>query len=117
LLEENNIHVCLLLPNTTDKLQPLDVAVNKPAKEFYRQKFQEWYSGQVSQQIEELDGCVMALEPVNVGLQELGAKWQSTSTITLNLQFEDSDEDTSDDDYEEDDEGEETDEEEEASRA
>ena len=48
LLEENNIHVCLLPPNTTDRLQPLDVAVYKSAKEFYRQKFQEWYSKQVS---------------------------------------------------------------------
>ena len=35
LLEENNIHVCLLLPNMTNRLQPLDVAVNKLAKEFY----------------------------------------------------------------------------------
>jgi len=48
LLEENNIHACLLPPNTTDRLQPLDVAVNKPAKEFYKQKFQEWYFRQVS---------------------------------------------------------------------
>jgi len=67
LLEETKIHSCLLPPNTKDRLQPLDVAVNKPAKEFYRQKFQEWYSLQVPQQIEELDGCVMALEPVKLG--------------------------------------------------
>ena len=36
LLEESNIHVCLLPTNTNDKLQRLDIAVNKPAKEFYR---------------------------------------------------------------------------------
>ena len=35
LLEENNIHVCLLPPNTTDRLQPIDVSVNKPAKDFF----------------------------------------------------------------------------------
>ena len=30
LLEENDIHVCLLLPNTTDRLQPMDIiSVNK----------------------------------------------------------------------------------------
>ena len=28
LLEANNIHLCLLPPNTTDRLQPMDVSVN-----------------------------------------------------------------------------------------
>ena len=35
LLEANSIHVCLLPPNTTDQLQPLDISVNMPAKERY----------------------------------------------------------------------------------
>ena len=34
LLDANNIHVCLLPPNTTDRLQPLDISVNKSAKDF-----------------------------------------------------------------------------------
>ena len=34
LLEANNIYVCLLPPNTTDCLQPMDVSINKPAKDF-----------------------------------------------------------------------------------
>ena len=134
LLEENSIHVCLFPPNTTDRLQPLDVAVSKPAKEFYRQKFQEWYSQKVSQQIDELDGRVMALQPVDMGLpimRELGAKWieEMVEHISDSPQFavrgfirsgislaldginieEDSEEDSSNDDYEEDDDsGEET---------
>ena len=36
LLELNNIHVCLLPANTTDKLQPMDIWVNKPAKDFLK---------------------------------------------------------------------------------
>ena len=46
LLDENDIHVCLLPPNTTDRLQPLDVSVNKPAKDFLRQKCEEWFTEQ-----------------------------------------------------------------------
>ena len=130
LLEGNNIYgyVCLLPPNTTDRLQPLDIAVNKPAKEFYRCKFQEWYSKEVSQQIDELGGRVAALQPVDMGLprmKELGAKWieQMVEYISDNPQFivrgfarsgislaldgisieENPEEDTSDDDYEEED--------------
>ena len=133
LLKENNIHVCLLPPNMTDRLQPLDIAVNKPAKEFYRCKFQEWYSKEVSQQIDELGGCVAALQPVDMGLprmKELGAKWieQMVEYISDNPQFivrgfvrsgnslaldgisieENPEEDSSDDDYEEEDDEEDT---------
>ena len=51
LLEENSIHTCMWPPNTTDLLQPMDLSVNKPAKEFLRQKFQEWYADQVMEQV------------------------------------------------------------------
>ena len=51
LLEENNISFVLVPANCTDRLQPLDISVNKPAKSFLRSKFQEWYSDQVCQQL------------------------------------------------------------------
>ena len=44
LMDSNNINVILLPPNMTDKLQTLDVSVNKPAKSFSKRKFEEWYA-------------------------------------------------------------------------
>ena len=38
LLEVHNIHVCLLPPNTTDLLQPMDIAVKKTCKRFFEAK-------------------------------------------------------------------------------
>lgn len=79
ILEENGIHMCLLPPNTTDKLQPLDVAVNKPVKDFLRLKFQEWYAEEIGKQLQDVDDVEEAvLEPINLSLpllREKGAKW------------------------------------------
>ena len=78
LLESNNIHVCLLPANTTNQFQPMDLSVNKPAKDFLKRCFEDWYAEQA---ISQLDGREMEstdLEPVNLGvlvLKELGAKW------------------------------------------
>ena len=65
LLESQNIHTCLLPPNTTDLLQPLDLSVNKPAKDFLRRCFEEWYSKEVTKQF---DTDQSAIEPVNLSL-------------------------------------------------
>lgn len=52
LLDAHNIHVCLLPANTTDHLQPMDISVNKPAKDFLKRQFDQWYSEQVLAQLE-----------------------------------------------------------------
>lgn len=49
LLESHNIHVVL---HCTDRLQPMDVAVNKPAKDFLKRQFEQWYAAEVTQQLE-----------------------------------------------------------------
>ena len=41
LLEENNILVSWLPLNTTDRLQLMDISVNKPAKEHLKKQFEE----------------------------------------------------------------------------
>ena len=66
LLSDNNVHVALIPPNCTDQLQPMDLSVNKPAKEFLRSKFSDWYSEQVRQQIDDVDDIgKVELVPVN----------------------------------------------------
>ena len=75
LLTTNNVYYVIVPPNCTDKLQPLDVSVKKPAKDFLRHRFQMWYAEQICSQ----DACDPdQLEPVDLKLQvmkPLGARW------------------------------------------
>ena len=52
LLDENNVSMVLIPPNCTDRLQPLDVNVNKSVKEFLRRQFHTWYAENVCAQLE-----------------------------------------------------------------
>ena len=73
LLEQNNLHVVSVPANCTDRLQPMDLSVNKAAKDFMRSKFREWYATQVQQQLHEED-----ITPVNLRMsimKPLGARW------------------------------------------
>ena len=47
MLSKHNIVYVTVLANCTDKLQPLDVAVNKPIKDEIRSRFQSWYASEV----------------------------------------------------------------------
>ena len=41
LLKDNGIHILIVPANCTDRLQPLDISINKTAKEFLRRQFQD----------------------------------------------------------------------------
>ena len=74
LLEENNILVVNIPPNCTDRLQPMDLSVNKAVKDFMRSKFTDWYSEQVHQQLtneEEIAPVVLKMST----MKPLGARW------------------------------------------
>ena len=63
----------LCLPTVRDYLQPLDLSVNKPAKDFVKNKFQEWYSNIILDQLdngidEDVDMSLSRMKP-------LTAKW------------------------------------------
>ena len=53
LLDQNKINVVLIPANCTDRLQPLDVSVNKAVKNQLRTQFQSWYARQVCHQRQE----------------------------------------------------------------
>lgn len=76
-LKENNIFYVKVPANCTDRLQPLDVSTNKPAKDFLRSKFQAWYADKLSTQLDEKSGST-TLQPVDLKLstmKPLGARW------------------------------------------
>ena len=73
-LDENDISVILIPPNCTDRLQPLDISVNKSVKEFLRKEFHSWYAQSICKQ---LDGT-SAREAIDLRLsvvKPLGARW------------------------------------------
>lgn len=73
LLEKNNIFYVMVPPNCTDRLQPLDLSINKPAKHFMKRKFQEWYASVVLQQLE--DGVNESVDLRLTIMNPLMAKW------------------------------------------
>ena len=73
LLDDSHILYITVPNNCTDRLQPLDVSVNKPTKDFLRAKFQKWYSLEIYQQLErgvteQVDLRISTMKPVT-------AKW------------------------------------------
>ena len=73
LLEDSNILYTLVPANCTDKLQPLDLSVNKPAKDFMKRQFQNWYGEMICKQLEdkveeEVDMRLSIMKP-------LSARW------------------------------------------
>ena len=79
-LKRNDIHVWLLPPNPTDRLQLMNVSVNKPVKNFLKRKCEEWYSTEVKKQLrrQTINEPTQEKQPVDLSMpkmKELGARW------------------------------------------
>ena len=73
---KNNCALIIALHNLTNKFQPLDITVNKPAKSFVRDKYNMWYTEQLAKQLNE--GKAPADVKVSLNLSEikpLNVKW------------------------------------------
>ena len=56
----------------------MDISVNKPAKDFLKQHFKDWYAQQLTNQLDDLDIESADLQPISLNLpllKKLGAKW------------------------------------------
>ena len=53
MIDDNHIERVVVPAHCTDQLQPLELSVNKLAKEFLRRKFQEWFADQIAAQLED----------------------------------------------------------------
>ena len=73
LLHSNHIYVVKVPPNCTGRLQPMDLSVNKSAKDFLRRQFQLWYSQQVEKNMREK--VVQVVDTKMSIMKPLGAKW------------------------------------------
>ena len=76
LLKKNHLLPVPIPSNCTDRLQPVDVSVNKPLKDHLHNSFRKWYASQGQEQLEK--GA--KIEEVKVDLRlsvmkELEAKW------------------------------------------
>lgn len=76
LLEENNIVSVQIPPNCTDKLQPMDISVNKPMKNGLRTRFQTWYASEIQKQLK-----VVPLDEVQVSVTASSIKPHSAKWI------------------------------------
>ena len=72
-MTDNNCIFVKVPENMTDYLQPLDVGINKPVKDFFRNKFCSWYTEQVMGGLEYEE--LAKLFKSGVALRERHAAW------------------------------------------
>ena len=75
LLQNNNLNIVVVPTNCTDRLQPLDVSVNKPVKEFLCKQFHGWYAEQICKQLYTKEFLFVPVDLKLSTMKPLGAQW------------------------------------------
>lgn len=76
LCSDNNCKVVIVPHNLTNKFQPLDISVNKAAKAFIQNRYNEWFSNQVSIQLKKgTDPADVKVSSKLSDLKPLHASW------------------------------------------
>ena len=82
LLDNNHINVIIIPANCTDRLQPLNLAVNKSVKDFLRKEFRKWYADQVCSQLDE--NRIELIDLRLTSIKSLGVKWMNNAFDYIN---------------------------------
>lgn len=83
LLEKHHIVAVLVPVNCTDKLQPLDVSINKPMKDEMKKRFQSWYAEEVQKQLKEVPVDEVKVELSSAVIKNQCANWIISSWQAL----------------------------------
>ena len=76
LCSKNNCIVVIVPHNLTNKFQPLDISVNKAAKAFIQNQFNEWFSNEVASQLkQEISPADIKISAKLSVLKPLHAAW------------------------------------------
>ena len=76
LCSQNNCEVVIVPHNLTHKFQPLDISVNKAAKAFIQNLYNEWFSNQVAIQLKHgIDPADVKISSKLSDLKPLHASW------------------------------------------
>jgi len=75
LLGRHNIVSVQIPPNCMDKLQPMDISMNKPMKDELKIRFQTWYASKVSKQLEEVPVDTVKVDETATAIKAKSTTW------------------------------------------
>ena len=74
-LEKHNILAVTVPANCTDRLQPMDLSVNKSIKDTLQASFQLWYAGEVKRHIDSNEHLEKPIDLKLSRMKPLGTQW------------------------------------------